>query len=74
MGYAAQQTEEPADPGRPHNLWQPVPGDHGAHGSFDARARDTSVQLWADTHRGWLALAGVGLAGVVYAALAQRGR
>jgi NAD(P)-dependent dehydrogenase (short-subunit alcohol dehydrogenase family) len=70
-GYAAQQTDEPADPHRPHNLWQPVPGDHGAHGTFDARAQDTSLQLWADTHRGWLALAGLGIAGVLYAALAK---
>jgi hypothetical protein len=71
VGYAAQQTDEPADPDRPHNLWQPVPGDHGAHGTFDARAQDTSLQLWADTHRGWFALAGLGLAGLVYAALTK---
>jgi NAD(P)-dependent dehydrogenase (short-subunit alcohol dehydrogenase family) len=71
VGYAAQQTDAPADPNRPHNLWQPVPGDHGAHGTFDARARDMSVQLWADTHRGWLALAGLGIAGMVYAALTK---
>jgi short-subunit dehydrogenase len=71
VGYAAQQTDIPADPHRPHNLWQPVPGDHGAHGTFDARAHDTSLQLWADTHRSWLALAGLGIAGVVYAALAK---
>jgi short-subunit dehydrogenase len=71
VGYVAQQTDAPADPHRPHNLWQPVPGDHGAHGTFDARAQDRSLQLWADTHRGWLALAGLGIAGVVYAALAK---
>jgi NAD(P)-dependent dehydrogenase (short-subunit alcohol dehydrogenase family) len=74
VGYTAQQTDEPADPHRPHNLWQPVPGDHGAHGAYDARARDTSVQLWADTHRGWLALAGLGLAGLVYAVLTKHRR
>jgi hypothetical protein len=51
MGYDAQQTDEPEDPTRPDNLWQPVPGDHGAHGTFDARARDWSPQLWATTHR-----------------------
>jgi hypothetical protein len=37
-GYSAQQTDESADPSRPDNLWHPVPGDHGAHGAFDARA------------------------------------
>jgi short-subunit dehydrogenase len=72
-GYRAQQTREPADPNRPHNLWEPLPGDRGAHGVFDHRARDWSAQLWATTHRGWLALAGVGVAGAVYATWAGRG-
>jgi len=40
-GYEAQQTDEPETPGRPHNLWEPLPGDHGAHGRFDDRARGT---------------------------------
>jgi hypothetical protein len=69
VGYAAQQTEEPADPKRRDNLWEPVPGNHGAHGTFDARARDSSLQLWASTHRGWLALAGLGIAALGYTAL-----
>src|SRR5579883_1943361 len=67
--YDAQQTHEPADPNRPNNLWEPVPGDHGAHGTFDNRARSWSPQLWADTHRGWLTLAGLGLAGLACAAV-----
>ncbi len=73
-GYDAQQTDAPADPTRPHNLWLPVPGDHGAHGDFDRRAYDSSGQLWATTHRGWLALAAVGIAGVAGAMLAGWGR
>jgi hypothetical protein len=48
-GYDSQQTKEPADPGQPSNLWQPLdqpPGsDHGAHGDFDARSRKSSEQL-----------------------------
>lgn len=56
-GYESQQTNGPVDPRRPHNLWEPVPGDHGARGDFDRRARDQSLQLWATTHRGWLAAA-----------------
>jgi NAD(P)-dependent dehydrogenase (short-subunit alcohol dehydrogenase family) len=59
-GYDAQQTEEPVSPERRDNLWEPLPGDHGAHGSFDERATDASPQLWATTHRGLFALAGVG--------------
>jgi NAD(P)-dependent dehydrogenase (short-subunit alcohol dehydrogenase family) len=56
-GYEAQQTREPADPHRRDNLLAPVPGDAGAHGDFDARARRFSVQLWLDRRRGRLAAA-----------------
>jgi short-subunit dehydrogenase len=42
-GYDGQQTEEAVDPGRPDNLFQPVPGDHGTHGRFDEGARTRSV-------------------------------
>jgi NAD(P)-dependent dehydrogenase (short-subunit alcohol dehydrogenase family) len=73
-GYEAQQTDEPADPNRPHNLWMPLPGDYGAHGDFDHRAYQSSPQLWATTHRGWLALAGAGVAGPLTATLWCKGR
>ena len=29
----------------------------GAHGRFDAVARDRAPQLWASMHRGWIAAA-----------------
>jgi NADP-dependent 3-hydroxy acid dehydrogenase YdfG len=67
-GFASQQTAEPADPRRPNNLWQPVPGDHGAHGRFDARAIDHSAQLWASTHRGRVAAAIAAVSGLAAAA------
>jgi NAD(P)-dependent dehydrogenase (short-subunit alcohol dehydrogenase family) len=56
-GYRAQQTSEPDRHDRPDNLLAPVPGDHGAHGRFDARAYARSPALWASLHRGWLASA-----------------
>jgi NAD(P)-dependent dehydrogenase (short-subunit alcohol dehydrogenase family) len=67
IGYASQQTSEPADPNRPNNLWTPVDDteDHGAHGVFDNRASDWSPQLWANMHRRALALAGAGVAGAL---------
>jgi hypothetical protein len=49
--YDGQQTSEPVSPDRPNNLFEPVPGDHGAHGIFDNRAHTSSVQLWQTTHR-----------------------
>jgi len=55
-GYDAQQYDGPEDPNRAHNLWEPVPGDHGAHGSFDERAKSRSLQWWISQHRGWIAL------------------
>ncbi len=55
-GVEGQQTAELKDPNQPENLYQPVPGDHGAHGTFDARSRDFSPQLWTAKHRGALAL------------------
>jgi NAD(P)-dependent dehydrogenase (short-subunit alcohol dehydrogenase family) len=73
-GYAAQQTDEPADPDRPNNLWEPVPGDHGAHGRFDSRSHRHSLQFWASRHRGWLALAGAGLIGLAVGAISAGGR
>lgn len=59
--YQAQQTDDPVSPNRPNNLFEPVPGDHGAHGIFDASAHTESTQLWETTHRSWLALAGLGI-------------
>jgi short-subunit dehydrogenase len=51
QGYSAQETDEPVHNPRRDNLWQPVPGDHGAHGTFGDRASDYSVQAWLSMHR-----------------------
>src|SRR5437773_4996160 len=55
-GYDSQQYDGAEDPNRPDNLWQPVPGDHGAHGAFDSRARSYTPQLWASEHRALLSV------------------
>jgi NAD(P)-dependent dehydrogenase (short-subunit alcohol dehydrogenase family) len=59
QGYGAQQYDGVADPSKPHNLYEPVDAerDHGAHGAFDARAHEHSLQLWLDQRRGGIALA-----------------
>jgi NAD(P)-dependent dehydrogenase (short-subunit alcohol dehydrogenase family) len=69
-GYDSQQTDEPADPDRPSNLWEPVPGDLGAHGGFDRQAHPRSLQFWATAHRGVVAT--VGAAGTALVAAAAR--
>ena len=49
--FQSQQTQEPEDPNRPSNLYEPVPGAYGAHGRFDNRALVRSPQLWTSLHR-----------------------
>ena len=71
-GYSSEETEVPADPARPDNLWGPVPGPYGAHGRFDDRSKDFSVELWLAKHRPWLQLAGAAVAGVALGALSGR--
>jgi NAD(P)-dependent dehydrogenase (short-subunit alcohol dehydrogenase family) len=72
-GFSAQQTDEPAPPDAPVNLWEPADGaagqDFGAHGRFDDRATARSAQLWASQHHGLLGALG---AGVLVAAATAR--
>ena len=63
-GYDAQQTSEPENRDRPHNLWSPVDDtrDFGAHGRFDSSARTSSAELVISKHRRAFAALGVALA------------
>jgi NAD(P)-dependent dehydrogenase (short-subunit alcohol dehydrogenase family) len=61
-GYDSQQYDGPEDPNRPNNLWEPLAGDHGAHGDFDARAKTFSPQLWTSEHRTWLTVGAIAVA------------
>jgi NADP-dependent 3-hydroxy acid dehydrogenase YdfG len=55
-GYDSQQYDGAAAPDRKDNLYVPVPGDAGAHGAFDARAKPRSLQVPLDEHRRAMAL------------------
>jgi short-subunit dehydrogenase len=68
----AQQTNEPADPDHPDNLWQPVPGDHGAHGRFANRTSTISPQTWINERLPAIALLLAGGAGLMWAARQRR--
>ena len=63
-GWKGQHTGEDKPVGSPDNLFEPLPGDHGARGRFSSRSRKTT--LWTSLRlRRWLvgtALVGVGLA------------
>jgi len=54
-GYKSQQRAERVSPRRQDNLWQPVSGDHGAHGPFDREATNWSLELWMTERRRLLA-------------------
>jgi short-subunit dehydrogenase len=56
VGYKGQQTDTKADPDRSNNVWEPVAGDHGAHGTFDAIAHDHSIFLWLVIYKNYLFL------------------
>ncbi|MGH3272883.1 MAG: SDR family oxidoreductase [Streptosporangiaceae bacterium] len=66
-GFASQQDDRPVPADRPANLWQPADGyrghDYTAHGSFDSRSKESSLQLWASQRHGLLAAAAGATAG-----------
>lgn len=51
QAYSGQEGKKHVSPDRRDNLYEPVPGDHGAHGRFDNKAVTRSTQLWVVTHR-----------------------
>jgi NADP-dependent 3-hydroxy acid dehydrogenase YdfG len=60
-------------PGHPRrhdrdNVDATLPGDRGAHGPFDRRARTFTSELWFRRAAGWLALGGLAAAGVAWTA------
>src|SRR4051794_13314460 len=68
QGVSGQQSDKPADPDRKDNLVAPVPGDPGAHGPYDGKARTSSVLTQLSKRRGAVAaLAAALTAGAVAA-------
>jgi short-subunit dehydrogenase len=69
FAWSGQMTGDDVTQGHLDNLFQPLPGDAGAHGIFDDRARSYSGQWWFTTHRSWFligaAVAGAALAGAL---------
>jgi short-subunit dehydrogenase len=72
-GYEAQQTDEPLDGEREGNLFEPVPGEFGAHGEFDDRSKTRSLLFELDRRRGTIAIA-AGLAAAAAALLSRNGK
>lgn len=72
--WRGQFTEEPLPSERADNLYQPVAGDHGAHGRFDDRAREVSLQYQAAVHPPLIALATAALGLLSWRLLRRRRR
>jgi NAD(P)-dependent dehydrogenase (short-subunit alcohol dehydrogenase family) len=60
-GWKGQHTDELKPTDSPDNLFETLPGDPGAHGRFDDRARGSTAWTWLRLHRELLG-AGVALA------------
>lgn len=78
--FDGQQTSEPVSPNRPDNLFEPVQGEYSAHGMFDDRAKEFSVQSYMNrkmlnvtAHRGLVLFAGMALTGLLLATLRKQG-
>ena len=71
-GFASQQTSELEDPNRPDNLWKPLQGDHGAHGTFDSQSHPRSWELRASLGRRWIG-ASIALAAAALLVASRRG-
>jgi len=62
-GVDGQLTENLEDPDRKHNLWEPVAGDHGVHGSFNNTAQDYSKFDQVYEHKKVIGIFGVAMLG-----------
>ncbi len=69
-GVKSQQYDGEVSANRPDNLWEPAPGNYGAHGDFDQRAKARSLQVWVTTHRRLVRGAVIGAAAVCAAGVA----
>jgi NAD(P)-dependent dehydrogenase (short-subunit alcohol dehydrogenase family) len=75
MAYEGQQAPQAAPDDRPDNLFAPVPGRFGAHGRFDDRSRQSSLQWQLSKHRqGLAAVALIALGGMTASWLSRRDR
>ena len=71
-GFDSQQTLDPVAPDRRDNLFEPVPGDFGAHGVFGREAHGAAATTWLAKHKGTTAFAGAAIFGALALAWSRR--
>ncbi|MDX7950078.1 SDR family oxidoreductase [Lichenihabitans sp. Uapishka_5] len=64
-GYDSQMSQQALPADAPSNLFEPVPGPYGAHGRFDAEAKNGDWEIFTDRHRD-AAFAGLAIAAGLY--------
>ena len=57
--WGPQLSDQPEDPGRPDNLFEPVPGDQGARGRFGAKAKPKALIVNPERTRAAIGVTGV---------------
>lgn len=67
-GIEGQQTDEKEVPDRKHNLWEPIPGDHGAHGNFGEESQPYSLQFWLTKNKEYVIGAAAAVGGLILGA------
>jgi NAD(P)-dependent dehydrogenase (short-subunit alcohol dehydrogenase family) len=67
-GWKAQHTDDPKPVDSPDNLFETIPGDPGAHGRFDDKAREST--LWTSLRLRRRLVGGAAAAGAVMAGAA----
>jgi len=64
-GFDSQQTKEAVSKNRQDNLFEPLPGDFGAHGIFGDQAHSQAATTWLAQHKGLSAFVGAAAVGVL---------
>ncbi len=66
-GYSGQLTNHPIAPDAPANLFEPAPGNYSAHGRFDNRSRDYSLEMFTNRHKMvFMTAAAIGMAALAH--------
>lgn len=73
-GFDGQQTDQPVNPDRQNNVWEPVHEDRGAYGEFGPIATNKSWTLWTSLNRNLVRAVAGAAAVALFAVLQSRSK